>query len=194
VRSFVHSIHIVFFLQSLIITPMKTLKISNLVLFWYFAVLAALNVVGVVLLSLAQFFPQQITPMVSWLVHNSFFGFVLNFSANTPLVISALLAFIYSLLFILEKKSFNLFSLSLSFGLVGAITAWVVAFMSIQNLWTAIIMITLLFGSYVTAIVTGLIVVYKETKASQSLIENRGVAVCLAKLFKKVTSKLKRKA
>ncbi len=172
---------------------MKTLKISNQVLFWYFAVLASLNIIGVVLIALASFLPKT-AGFVGGTIQNVFFGFILNFSASTPLVISVLLAIIYSLLMILKNKTHKLFSLSLIFGLVGALSAWSAVFIQIQNIWTALIMIIIMFGSYITAVVTGLVIVYKEIVKLQGVVEEdkTGVRV-IGKIVLLIKKLLRRK-
>ncbi|MEI7480087.1 MAG: hypothetical protein WCJ59_00475 [bacterium] len=153
---------------------MKTLRISNQVLFWYFAVVSALNILFVSLMTISSLYPETMQSLLQWLGQFNTMNFLFTFSTNAPLAVYALLAIIYGVLLVLKKKNFNLFSTSLALGVVGGLSYWILIYTVLKGIKVegTLSILTFIILNYivpVAAIVTGIIAIIKEVNVLQSV-------------------------
>jgi len=155
---------------------MKTLRISNQVLFWYFAVVSALNILFVSLMTISSLYPETMQGLLQWLGQFNTMNFLFTFSTNAPLAVYALLAIVYGVLLVLKKKNFNLFSTSLALGVVGGLSYWILIYTVLKGIKVegTLSIITFIILNYivpVAAIVTGFVAAFKEIKSLQGTVE-----------------------
>ena len=159
--------------KNFIIDDIKTLRISNQVLFWYFAVVSALNILFVSLMTISSLYPETMQSLLQWLGQFNTMNFLFTFSTNAPLAVYALLAIIYGVLLVLKKKNFNLFSTSLALGVVGGLSYWILIYTVLKGIKVegTLSILTFIILNYivpVAAIVTGIIAIIKEVNVLQS--------------------------
>ncbi len=160
--------------KNFIIDDIKTLRISNQVLFWYFAVVSALNILFVSLMTISSLYPETMQSLLQWLGQFNTMNFLFTFSTNAPLAVYALLAIIYGVLLVLKKKNFNLFSTSLALGVVGGLSYWILIYTVLKGIKVegTLSILTFIILNYivpVAAIVTGIIAIIKEVNVLQSV-------------------------